>query len=193
MPAAAVLRAGMPGVGPSKFAPTRWSLVLRAGDAGAPGRDDALEALCRAYWYPVYGWIRGSGNPPEEAQDLAQGYFAMLLRREALASVDRTKGKFRTFLIRSLQHFLADEHAKKTAARRGGGSRPVELDGLEPEARYALEPATNDAPDVAFDRRWRHILVSRALARLECEQREAGRGHVMDLLREFVGGSCFDV
>ncbi len=163
--------------------------MLRAGDAAAPGRDDALEALCRAYWYPVYAWIRGAGTPPEEAQDLTQGYFAMLLRRDAFATLDRAKGKFRTFIIRSLQNFLADEHAKRTAERRGGGRRPVELDGLEPEARYALEPATNDAPDVAFDRRWRHILVSRALARLESEQAAAGRAHVMDLLREFVGGT----
>ena len=169
------------------FDATQWSMVLRAGQGGDEGQA-ALESLCRTYWYPVYAWIRGRGNGPEDAEDLTQGFFATLLYRESLAAVSEAKGRFRTFLIRSIQYYLADEYDRRTAARRGGGVAPVELDGLSPEARYALEPAAEDAPDAAFDRRWTQVLVARSLQRLEEEQEAAGRGAMMDQLRDFIGG-----
>lgn len=174
--------------GEGKFTATHWSGVLKAGQAGQPGAAQALEKLCCAYWYPVYAWIRSRGHGPEEAQDLTQDFFVSLLHRQSLASVSQDKGRFRTFLIRCIQYFLADFHDRKTTARRGGGVGPVELDGLDPEARYALEPATNDAPDTAFDRRWCQVLMARAFQRLEEEQAAAGRGEVMALLKDFIGG-----
>ena len=171
-----------------KFTATHWSVVLKAGQTGEPGAAQALEKLCRAYWYPVYAWIRSKGHGAEEAQDLTQEFFATLLHRQSLAAVCQDKGRFRTFLIRSIQYFLADDHDRKTTARRGGGVAPVELDGLDPESRYALEPATNDAPDTAFDRRWGQVLMARAFQRLEDEQNAAGRGEVIALLKDFIGG-----
>jgi RNA polymerase sigma-70 factor (ECF subfamily) len=145
--------------------------------------------LCRAYWYPVYAWIRSRGHDAVAAEDLTQDFFASLLRRESLAGVRQEKGRFRTFLIRSIQYFLADEHDRQSAKRRGGGQIPIELDALDPESRYALEPVCNDTPDAAFDRHWTQVLVTRALARLEAEQMAAGRGAVMEELREFIGGA----
>jgi RNA polymerase sigma factor (sigma-70 family) len=178
---------GAPGDG--RFVATHWSMVRQAGQTGEPGAAEALESLCRTYWYPVYAWIRSRGHGPEEAQDLTQDFFASLLRRDSLAGVSQEKGRFRTYLIRSIQYFLADQHAWQTAARRGGGVRPVELDGLEPEARYALEPATADTPDTAFDRRWCQVLVARAFQQLEDEQLAAGRGQIMAALRGCLGGA----
>ena len=175
--------------GGGQFAKTHWSMILRAGHPEEPGAAAALENLCRQYWYPVYAWIRSLGHGPEEAQDFTQEFFASLLRRESLAGLSQEKGRFRTFLIRSIQYCLADQHSKKTAARRGGGLAPVELDGLDPEARYALEPATHDSPDAAFDRRWCQVLVARALQRLEDEQQAAGRGEMMEVLRDSIGGA----
>ena len=174
--------------GDGKFAATHWSVVLRAGQPESPGAEEALENLCRVYWYPVYAWIRGRGHGAEEAKDLTQDFFVSLLHRQSLAAVSQDKGRFRTFLIRSIQYFLADAHDRKLTARRGGGVAPVELDGLDPEARYALEPATNDSPDAAFDRRWCQVLMARTFQRLEEEQKAAGRGEVIALLKEFVGG-----
>ena len=177
-----------PAQGGEKFAETHWSMVLRAGHPEAPEAAQALEGLCRAYWYPVYAWIRSRGHGAEEAQDLTQDFFASLLHRRSLAGVSQEKGRFRTFLIRSIQYFLADDHHRKTALRRGGGTPPVELDGLDPEARYAMEPSTNDSPDAAFDRRWCRVLMARAFQKLEEEQAAAGRGDVFGVLREFIGG-----
>ena len=188
MAADSALVSGMSPDAHHHFSATHWSVVLRAGQNGDDGAD-ALEKLCRTYWYPVYAWIRTKGHGPEEAQDLTQDFFASLLRRDSLASVDREKGRFRTFLIRSIQYFLADYHAWKNAARRGGGRPLLELDALEPEKRYALEPATYDSPDTAFDRHWTQVLVARSLQRLEDEQQAAGRGEVMGVLRDAIGGS----
>jgi len=173
----------------ARFVETHWSVVLRAGGGAGGDADTALENLCRTYWYPVYAWIRSRGHGPEESQDLTQDFFASLLRRDSLAGVSQEKGRFRTFLIRSIQYFLADHLAWKNAARRGGGHPLLELDALEPEKRYALEPAAGDAPDAAFDRRWTQVLVTRALQRLDEEQQAAGRGEMMETLREFIGGA----
>ena len=178
-----------PEPGSGHFAATHWSMVLQAGQGDAPGATEALENLCRAYWYPVYAWIRGKGHGAVEAQDFAQEFFASLLRRDSLAGVSAEKGRFRTFLIRSLQYFLTDQHRAEHAAKRGGGARLIEWDALDPAARYALEPATDDAPDTAFDRRWCQVLMARAFQRLEDEQAAAGRGEIIAVLKEFIGSA----
>jgi RNA polymerase sigma factor (sigma-70 family) len=175
--------------GDERFSATHWSVVLKAGQTGAPGAAAALEKLCGAYWYPVYAWIRARGHGAEEARDLTQEFFASLLHRDSLATVSREKGRFRTFLIRSIQYFLTDHHRQRTSARRGGGAVPLELDSLDPETRYALEPATNDSPDAAFDRRWCQVLVARAFQRMEAEQQTAGRGEMISVLRHCIGGA----
>ena len=152
------------------FATTHWSVVILAGQEHSPGATAALEKLCRAYWFPIYAEVRRRGFANADAQDHTQEFFATLLRRNSLAHVGAEKGRFRTFLLASLKYFLADQSDARRAAKRGGGVAPIELDGLEAEQRFALEPATHETPDKAFDRRWAAALLEQAFARLAVEQ-----------------------
>ena len=146
--------------GGRSFSATRWSLVLAAaGDAEA-----ALAALCRAYWFPLYAFARRQGVSPHDAEDLTQGFFAHLLGKSALAHVDRAKGRFRTFLLASLKHYLADERDRAKALKRGGAQLAISLDAIEAEERYALEPRDELSPDHLFDRRWA-LAVTRIVPR----------------------------
>ena len=173
--------------GAAQFATTRWSLVADARDGSDSVVRVALEELCRAYWYPLYAHIRARGHSAADAQDLAQEFFARLLRDGSIAAADQERGRFRSFLLGALKHFLADAHDRATAAKRGGGAKPLELDALDAEQRYALEPADDDSPDRAFDRRWASLLAERALARLGEEQVAAGKGAQWEALRPLLG------
>jgi DNA-directed RNA polymerase specialized sigma24 family protein len=173
--------------GQAQFTETNWSMVLRAGHPDQPGAEAALERLCRTYWYPVYAWVRGQGPGPEDARDLTQGFFAALLRRESLSTVCQEKGRFRTFIIRSLQNFLVDQHRMRSAEKRGGGRALVDLDALNPEELYRMEPAMRDTPDAAFDRRWGQAIVIKAMERLAEEQKSDGQESSWALLAGFVG------
>jgi len=173
--------------GHARFAETNWSMVLRAGHPGEPGAEAALERLCRTYWYPVYAWARGRGLEAEDARDTTQEFFAKLLRRESLATVSQEKGRFRTFLIRSLQNFILDQHRARCAEKRGGGRALVAFDAFDPEVRYKLEPATRDTPDAAFDRRWGQMVVIKAMERLAQEQQADGNAAAFAALAGFVG------
>jgi DNA-directed RNA polymerase specialized sigma24 family protein len=172
--------------GQAGFAATHWSLVLNAGSGDSPEANAALERLCAVYWFPLYAHIRRHGHKPEDACDLTQAFFASLLRRNSLSRVGPEKGRFRTFLLTSLNYFLADQADHRNAARRGSGRRPIELDALQAEERYALEPASGETPDKAFDRRWVSALMERALARLEHEQTTAGKSDHFTRLRPFL-------
>lgn len=158
----------------------------------AAGRDDsslaaaALEKLCRAYWYPLYAFIRRRGNSEHDSQDLTQGFFAHLLRREAIGTVAPGGGKFRSFLLTALKNFLADEHDRRQAQKRGGGQQIVSFDSEEAEQRYRLEPATTETPETLFERRWAITLTEGALARLEQEFIDAGKGGLFEQLHIFL-------
>jgi len=128
-----------PGTNPAVFATTHWSVVLAAGHRSVPGAQEALEKLCRTYWYPLYAFVRRLGRSPADAQDLTQGFFAYLLERHMVAQADPQAGRFRSFLLASLKHFLAHEHERDTALKRGGGQPVLSLDQFDPEERYALE------------------------------------------------------
>lgn len=169
------------------FATTHWSVVLAAGESGSGRSMDALERLCRAYWYPIYAHVRRRGHRPEDAQDLTQEFFARLLSHDSLATVRREKGRFRTFLLTALNYFLGDAFDRANAQKRGGGRRPLELDALMAEERYALEPATDETPDRAFDRRWAAALMDRAFGRLAQEQVERGKQDQFEHLKTFLG------
>ena len=161
------------------FSATRWSVVLAAaGDA-----EEALATLCRAYWYPLYAFLRRQGLASHDAEDVTQGFFAHLLSKDALAHVDRAKGRFRTFLLASLKHFLADERDRANAQKRGGGRAVISLDACEAEERYALEPRDELSPDRLFDRRWAVAVIERALARLGAEYSTGGKGALFDALK----------
>ncbi len=154
-----------PGQGLS-FAATRWTVVLTAGQGESPQARRALEELCRAYWYPLYAYVRRRGYEAHEAEDLTQEFFARLLARNYLADVERAKGKFRSFLIASLNHFLANEWDRSQAKKRGGGHAFVSLDA---ETRYRTEPADDLSADKLLDRQWAIALLDLVLARLESE------------------------
>lgn len=151
------------------FATTHWSVVLTAGGGESPQSHAALEKLCHAYWYPLYAYVRRKGYDAHAAQDLTQEFFARLLTRNYLGVADRNRGKFRSFLLGSLEHFLAREWTKAHAQKRGGGHAPFTLDALDAEDRYHLEPVDELTPDKIFDRRWATILLECAMRRLRDE------------------------
>ncbi len=161
------------------FTTTHWTVVLSAGREEA---SEALEMLCRRYWYPVYVYVRRKGLSPDDAQDAVQGFFLSLFQRQSLKNVGRDRGRFRSFLMGAVNHYLADEYARTTAQKRGGGHQPISLDGLDPEDRYRLEPSVAADPARVFDRRWALTVLDRAVERLERDYRDTGRGDLFEAL-----------
>jgi len=148
------------------FVATRWTIVLAAGHGESPQAGRALEELCQAYWYPLYAYVRRRGYESHEAEDLTQEFFARLLAKGYLADVDREKGRFRSFLLASLKHFLANEWDRARAQKRGGGQTLISLDA---ETRYQCEPVDEASADKLLDRAWAVALLDEVLARLEAE------------------------
>lgn len=153
--------------GAERFATIHWSVVLLAGQSDSAQADEALEKLCRAYWYPLYAYVRRQGYAPQDAQDLTQEFFSRLLDRNELESVDRSKGKFRSFLLTALKHLLANEWKRSQRQKRGGGSAHFSLDELAAEDRYQLDPADERTPEDAYQRRWAETVVDSVTRRLE--------------------------
>jgi RNA polymerase sigma-70 factor (ECF subfamily) len=172
------------------FATTRWSLVAAAKDPAAPQAREALADLCRLYWYPVYAYVRRRGHNHHTAQDLTQAFFARLLEKNDLAAADRTRGRFRSYLLTACQHFLDNEHDRETAKKRGGGRTRVPLDFADADGRYSREPADADTPERLFDRQWALGLLDRALAELRGEYAESGRGKLFDALKDCLTGGA---
>ena len=172
------------------FATTRWSLVAAAADPADPQTRAALAALCTAYWYPVYGYVRRQGHPHHAAQDLTQAFFARLLEKNDLAAADQTRGRFRSFLLAACRHFLLNERDKEAAKKRGGGRHRLALDFADADGRFSREPATEETPERAFDRQWALGLLARAVAELRAEYVESGRGKLFDARKDvLVGGA----
>ena len=149
---------------PQWFRTTHWSLVTFAGDAESPHATAALEKLCQTYWLPIYSYIRREGDGPHDAQDLAQGFFARLLRLNSLAYVGPQKGKFRTFLLAALNHFLSDERDHARAEKRGGGKNLISLDATSAEKRFLELPAPDLTPEKLYDRGWALTVMEQARA-----------------------------
>jgi RNA polymerase sigma factor (sigma-70 family) len=168
------------------FAATHWTVVLAAAERDSERRARALETLCRAYWEPLYGYIRRSGCSFHDAQDLTQAFFAHLLDGQRLAGLSPAKGKFRSFLLASLKNFLVDAHDHATAAKRGGGREPLLLDFETAENRQAHDLAAASGTDHAFDRRWALIVLNSALARLRGEFGQAGKARQFEELSPFL-------
>ena len=165
------------------FATTHWSVVLAAGQDSSPASLAALETLCRAYWYPLYAYVRRRGHGPEDAQDLTQEFFQRLLASDWIARADQNKGRFRTFLVCGLENFLANEWQKARRIKRGGGRELIALDSLDAEERYRLEPPDAASADKLFERRWALTLLDRVLARLQTEMTGSGEGDRIEALR----------
>lgn len=168
------------------FATTRWTLVLAAGDDVSPQGREALEQLCRGYWFPLYAYVRRRGHDADAAQDLVQGFFTRLLERNDLAGLTREGGKFRSFLLTALNHFLANEHERTQARKRGGGREFLSLDDDSAEDRYRREPAHTESPDRLFERQWALALMENALRRLAEEQLAGARAESFAALRPFL-------
>ena len=171
---------------PRLFVTTRWSVVSLARDGDSPESAEALETLCKAYWYPLYAFVRRCGHSAHDAQDLTQEFFARLLQKEWLLAVERDRGRFRAFLIMALKRFLANERDKARAAKRGGGQVSMPLDTETAEARYLAEPAPALPADHLYERRWALALLDQAMARLRAEYDRVGRGEDFSRLKEYL-------
>ena len=167
------------------FAPTQWSLVARAA-AGHVQSGEALERLCRAYLPPVFAFIRREGHSVDDAMDLTQEFFSRLLASDSFATADPAKGRFRSWLIGALRHFLHTERRRARRLKRGGGVAPLSLDDMEPGLREACEPRATETPETAYDRRWAETVVSRVLTRLRREFELAGQLERYDALRVYL-------
>jgi RNA polymerase sigma-70 factor (ECF subfamily) len=171
------------GAGAALFTTTHWSVVLAAHDATLPGADAALAELCRTYWYPLYAFVRRKGHNAHDAQDLTQAFFARLLEKNYVAQADRERGRFRTFLLAALTHFLADEWDKTRRLKRGGDREVISFDAASAEERYRLEPVDQMDAAKLYERRWVTTLFDQVLARLEQEFRDSGKGGLFDCLK----------
>jgi RNA polymerase sigma-70 factor (ECF subfamily) len=170
------------------FAATRWSLILAATDRSAPSAARrALDDLLRLYWFPLYAYLRRRGLSPHDAQDTTQSFLASLLERDALFALSPARGKFRSFLLAALSHFLSNQRDHDAAHKRGR-AQTLSFDALSAEARYALEPADTLTPDRLFDRRWALALLDHALAQLQSSYADAGQAALFDALKPALTG-----
>jgi RNA polymerase sigma factor (sigma-70 family) len=179
-----------PAPGPREFATTHWSLVLAAqsDEASRTQARRALEELCRAYWYPLYAFVRNRGYSSDDAQDLTQSFLARIIGTGGFASANPERGRFRSYLLGAMKHFLANEWHRSQTRRRGGGVTFLQLDALTPEARYALEPARSTDPDAGFDREWAQESIARALEQLRAESGARGKGELFEALKGSLTG-----
>jgi len=167
------------------FATTHWSVVLAAQNGDSLGASEALNDLCRAYWPPLYAFIRRQGHDVAEAQDLTQEFFARLLERDYLSRLDQQRGKFRSFLLAFVKHFLSEQRDKARAQKRGGGQTLLSLDAAEGETGYLSEPADELTSEQIFERRWVQTILQRALDRLAAEYLKADREALFEALKDF--------
>ena len=176
--------------GPRVFATTQWSVVAAAGGADSPPSRLALEVLCRAYWYPVYTYVRRKGYGKEDAQDLTQEFFTQLIAKDNFRLADREKGKFRGFLLSRLDFFLAREWRRAHRQKRGGEFTFISMDENPPEERYRLEQADHDSPEKHFLRQWALSVLKQALNALQTECEANGKGVLFREAKGLISGEC---
>jgi RNA polymerase sigma factor (sigma-70 family) len=176
--------------GPRQFATTHWSLVgaARLDEASQTRARKALEELCRAYWYPLYAFVRSRGYSAVDAQDLTQAFFAQILETGGFVSADRKRGRFRSYLLGAMKHFLANEWHRAQTQKRGGRVQFIEFDALDPEARYAGTSEQSDNPEILFDREWALQTIAGALQELRDEMAKAGKSEQFDALKGSLTG-----
>jgi len=175
-----------PPPGGASFATTHWSVVLAAADPTSPHAMQALERLCRAYWYPLYAYVRRRGYGPEEAEDLTQEFFLRILQSHGLSTARPEKGRFRSFLLGALKHFLSDARDRAGAKKRGGGRVIISWEQDLAEERFGREPLDEESPDRLFERRWALTILEQAAARLRSEYAAAGQAQAFEILKAHV-------
>jgi RNA polymerase sigma-70 factor (ECF subfamily) len=169
-----------------RFHTTRWSAVLLSAQSHTPGSQAALAELCRIYWYPIYAFVRRRGSRAEDAQDLTQGFFLHLLDHKALREVSPAKGKFRSFLLASLQNYLSDQADRARCLKRGGNIEFVPLDMKSAEDRYRLAPPDFLTTNKIFDAQWAMTLLDDAMGRLSREYAALGKATIFETLKPFI-------
>lgn len=177
-----------PAPGFAAFPTTHWSMVRRAGATDAEGTRVALAHLCAEYWYPLYAYARRRGHSPHDAQDLTQSFIMEVIEGPLLGRADPERGRFRSFMLGAMQHFLANETRRQRTAKRGGGSEVVSLDEAQAEQRFALEPADERTPEDQFARNWAFTLLDAVLVRLREEYAQAGRAELFEALEPYLSG-----
>ncbi|HAV62737.1 MAG TPA: RNA polymerase subunit sigma-24 [Verrucomicrobiales bacterium] len=170
----------------ARFAATSWTNIAAAQQAGQPGAAEALEKLCGTYWYPLYAYLRRKGNDPHRAQDLTQEFLFRLIKENYLGAADRKRGKFRSFLLAALNHFVSNQRDYERAVKRGGRVNFVSLDDDKSEDRFLREPASDLSPEKIFERNWFLALFESALERLREEQEAVGKAVFFESVRQFV-------
>ena len=170
------------------FATTHWSVVLTAGGSDTVRARHALAKLCQTYWYPLYAYVRRRNFSPPDAEDLTQEFFARFLEHHWVANADREKGRFRTFLLSAMNHFLANEWDKARAQKRGGGVPLLPLEFDTAETRYVREPADNVTPEQHFERRWAMTLLEIVVNRLQAEYELDGKAELFAALNPCLVG-----
>jgi RNA polymerase sigma-70 factor (ECF subfamily) len=172
--------------GAGRFATTHWSVVLSASQPESARYQQALEVLCRTYWFPLYAYLRRQGCRAQQAEDHIQAFFASLLEKRGLRLVDPKRGRFRSFLLTALKHFLANEHARAQAQKRGGGSKFLSLDIENAESQYIHEPRDELSPEKLFERSWALAVLDRTMARLQAEAATAKKQNLFDCLKVYL-------
>jgi len=172
----------------AEFAPTRWTLVLTAGRSDTTRAREALSRLCETYWYPLYTYVRRRGHSPEDAQDLTQAFFERLLEKNWVGDADQNRGRFRSFLLSAMNHFLSDEWDKARAQKRGGGVPLVPLQFDTAETRYGVEPSDPVTPERSFERRWALTVLEEVLSRLQAEYEQEGKAELFAALHPCLVG-----
>src|SRR5713101_8633246 len=173
-------------VGSAQFTTTHWTVVLAAGQKDHSERATALESLCRSYWYPLYAYVRRGGYEAADAQDLTQEFFARLLGKDYLRAVDRSKGKFRSFLLAALEHFLANEWRNARAQKRGGQFSFISLDDTAAEQQYLQVSTSNLSLEKLYEQQWATTLLEQVLVQLREEFVGACKEALFDELKVFL-------
>ena len=184
MPDYTPTNANLPGAG--RFATTHWSVVLTAGRPESASYRKALETLCQTYWFPLYAYLRRHGCNSHQAQDYTQAFFTALLAKGGLGLADPKRGKFRSFLLASLKHFLSNERARARAKKRGGGRKALSLDFENAESQYALEPRDELSPEKLFERSWALTVLDRTMARLQDEAVSTNKQKSFERLKSYL-------
>ena len=172
--------------GDGRFATTHWSVVLRAGKPKAPGYQDALQTLCRSYWFPLYVFIRRQGYTNQQAEDYTQAFFCRILEKQVLRMADSKRGKFRSFLLVTLKHFLSDEYDRARAQKRGGGRKILSIDFKDAENQYAFEPSHRLSAEKLFDKSWALTVLDRTMAGLKAELASQNKQELFDHLKIYL-------
>jgi RNA polymerase sigma factor (sigma-70 family) len=168
--------------GTSRFATTHWSVVLAAVSPSSPKYQQSLSILCQTYWVPLYAYLRRHGCDTHQAEDCTQAFFAQMLEKHSLRLADPERGKFRSYLLAALKHFLADERGRVQAQKRGGGQRVLSLDFENAEELYGLEPADQLSPERLFERSWALVVLQKVMVRLGTESARANKQKVFEHL-----------